>query len=47
LNNPELVGAELARDGGIIFNIDVDWPTAIAGKLGSYRVTSVFLFQVS
>jgi hypothetical protein len=32
-----LVGAELARDGGVSVNIDVHRHTAIASKLSSYR----------
>jgi hypothetical protein len=32
---------KLARDCSLSFNIDVDWATAIASKLCSYRVMSV------
>jgi hypothetical protein len=32
------VGAELARDGGVSVDINVDCAAVIASKLGSYRV---------
>jgi hypothetical protein len=35
------VGAKLARDCFLSFNIDVDWTTAIASKLCSYRAMCV------
>jgi hypothetical protein len=31
------VGAELARDGGRSVEIDINWQTAFASKLSSYR----------
>jgi len=35
------VGAELARESGVSFNNKVDRHTAIASKLGSYKVLAV------
>jgi hypothetical protein len=40
---PKPVGAELARNSAITFNIDVSSDIAIASKLGSYRSVLFFV----
>jgi hypothetical protein len=40
------VGAELARDSGMSVEINSDWNTAIASKLGSHRDGSVGRIEI-